>query len=657
MTGPRAEIAIGLALLIVAGTWGTVSWNRAFSAGVRPAFYQDYFEPAVMIACGHGFAAAVPEVPAVGRFLRRETDRITCDQIPAGTVFQRDRLFQKSWWYLMYAVGATWRVLGVSWSGMGPLFGSLFAATVVAAYAIFRLGMSRILALGCSAGLSLSPLHLMNLPRLRDYSKAPFTLVLVFLLGLLVTRRATRGIVLAVAAAYGIVLGAGYGFRTDFLANIPPFFLTLGGFLEGGVIRNLRLKLTAAALCLVTFVVIGWPIVSAVYRTGGCQWHVALLGFSARFSRPLGVEQPPYQLSRVYSDGFVATTVTSYAARTQPGVGPIEYCTSEYDVQTGRYLRELALRFPADMIVRAYASILRIVELAFTGRPVTPPGGNDHAENQAPGRPGASGPGFALVVVAAALALGANLRIGLFLLFFLLYFGGYPAIQFDARHHFHLEFITWWAAGFVLQTAIIQVRQYVKEPRWDPVWTQALKRAGYGLAGCALAMAIGLWAARAYQQASAGATFGAYLAAESDDVLLPREDPWTLIPIVRDVPRTDPETAELLRIDVNAWECGEQEALTFRYDPVLHSEFWRTVFLNDRQTLHEPTHILMPVYEGFRGIERAEASPGCISRIARVRNPGRFSLLLEAVLPPQWETRPLYQRLGAVGFPDPDGTP
>ncbi len=95
------------------------------------------------------------------------------------------------------------------------------------------------------------------------------------------------------------------------------------------------------------------------------------------------------------------------------------------------------------MIVRAYASVLRIVELPFVGavRPTMTTTGN-----RTPRR-AANGTGLALVVAAIAVATAANMRIGLFLLFFVLYFCGLPAIQFDARHFFHLEFVTWWAAG------------------------------------------------------------------------------------------------------------------------------------------------------------------------------------------------------------------
>src|SRR5260221_9485084 len=106
----------------------------------------------------------------------------------------------------MFAVGLSWRVLGVSWSGLGPLFGALLGLTIAAGYAIVRLGAGPLIAMLCACGLSVSGLHLFYLPQLRDYAKAPFTLLLVFLLGLLVKRPATWRGTLSIAAAYGAVL-------------------------------------------------------------------------------------------------------------------------------------------------------------------------------------------------------------------------------------------------------------------------------------------------------------------------------------------------------------------------------------------------------------------------------------------------------------------
>jgi hypothetical protein len=636
---------VGVLLLFVsAWVWGTFCWNRSYSAGVRPFFYQNYFEPAVMIACGKGFVVAQPQVPAMVPFLWRQSDRFSCDAIPADAKLGTEGLYQGAWRYLLFAVGISWRILGVSWSGMGPLFGLLFAATIVSAYGIFRLGMSAPFAALGAFALGVSSLHLAYLPILRDYAKAPLTLALVLLLGVLVKVRPTWKSVLTVAAAYGAVLGVGYGFRTDFLANIPLFLITVFGFLEGGIFHNIRLKTTAAVLCMSVFLLIGWPILSTVYRSGGCQWHVALLGFSRDFSSPLGLDQPPYELSREYSDNYVYATVTSYAARVQPGVGHIEYCAPAYDRVTGRYLRALATRFPADIIVRGYASVLRIVELPFTLKPEPHPEYDNIAfEDRQPEPLYGHGIGLALVIGAIGLVMSASPRIGTFLVFFLLYFGGYPALQFDPRHHFHLEFMTWWAAGFLLEAGL-------KSVRGSRVSASAAMRAALVLAGCALGLTMTLWVARGYQQRAARSLLEAYVAAPRDEISIdsPRR---TVHPVGRLPHVTDPETAELLEVDINGWRCSDHSMIAFRYNPETRRAFSR--IFPARRGLGQaenygPTHIFMPVYNDFQGIDLSGTSPGCVGGVYRVRNPEQLAVMLEAVLPPRWEHMALYQRLAST---------
>ena len=43
---------------------------------------------------------------------------------------------------------------------------------------------------------------------------------------------------------------------------------------------------------------------------------------------------------------------------------------------------------------------------------------------------------------------------------------------------------------------------------------------------------------------------------------------------------------------------------------------------------------------------------GCVDGVYRVRNPARFPMLLEVMLPPGWRHQPLYQRLGRAGADD-----
>lgn len=640
----RVDCAIVVLLFVSAAFWGTTHWKRSVAAG-QPFYYQQYFEPAVMIACGKGFVVAQPQVPAMSPFLARRVDRFSCDAIPPAAILGTDGLYQASWRYLMFAVGLSWRLLGVSWSGLGPLFGVLFGATIAAAYAILRLGAGPLLALLGASGLAVSGLHLHYLPQLRDYAKAPFTLALVFLLGLLATRPASWKGTLSIAAAYGAVLGLGYGFRSDFLVCIPPLFLTLLGFLDGGLFRNLGLKAAAAVLCGAMFLLVGWPVISSVYRSGGCQWHTAVLGFSRDFSEPLGIGAAPYDVSREYLDDYAYVTVTSYTARRHPGVGHIEYCQPQYDAATGAFLLDVARRFPADIVVRGYASVLAIVEAPFIwwGPPrLTPDGGERLPPNPGGGRR----LGLALVLAAIGLATAVNVRIGLFVSFLLLYFGGYPATQFDPRHYFHLEFITWWAAAFLAQSLIADagpLRAAITNARRSAARPVAVLAGGF-----AVLVAI-LWIARAYQQATVGPLLESYLSAPKDEIPLAEVLSGSGRSALRSSLHSDPETADFLEVDLNRWRCGDRPVVTFRYgaDYATRKAFSRS-FVLARDDSPAVTRIFMPVYDLFQGIDFSDASPGCIDGVYRLHDMNE-PMLLEVVLSPGWRRAPLYQQLITPG--------
>src|SRR5437764_4381798 len=181
MNGRRVqEAVIVLLLFVTAASWSTSYWKRSLQAGRQPSFYQLYYEPAVMMACGHGFVQADPPLQAITDFILLKRDALSCDDIPRGTRLNDRGLAQKkAWIYLLSTVAFAWRVLGISWSGLGPLFGVLFGGTIVAAYGIFRLGMGRRLATLCALALTVSSVHLQNLPHFRDYAKAPLTLTLI----------------------------------------------------------------------------------------------------------------------------------------------------------------------------------------------------------------------------------------------------------------------------------------------------------------------------------------------------------------------------------------------------------------------------------------------------------------------------------------------
>lgn len=633
------DLAIVLVLLVGSGAWATRFWNAWTANGGQPVFYQGYFEPAVMVACGKGFVVTQSVRPAaLDDFLRLKRDSITCADLPADLQVGRTGLYQGAWVYLQTTVGWAWWLLGISWSGMGPLFGMLFGVVIALAYGICRLGMGRPVAVVCALGLATSYIHLTNLPHLRDYAKAPFTLALVFILGVLVTRPVRRNLLLALAVAYGAVLGIGYGFRTDFLVNVPVFVLAVFAFVDGGLTRNLVLKASAAAVFFATFMLVSWPATSTVYQQGGCQWHVSLLGLQAPFDDALHVARAPYDFGYAYSDGYIAQTVNGYAARMDPSSATIPFCSHEYDVQSGRLLRAIVFAFPADLITRAYGSVLQVAELPFLSWASPMPGWATglYETREAVLRPRI---GWGVYLGAASLVLVSltSVRLGLFLLFFVAYFGGYPAIQFQERHHFHLEFITWWAAGFVVHQAIAKtwlLRQSL--PAFAPA-ARSVARAAAFSALTAAVIVVSLVIARQYQHGQVVALLGLYVEAPRT----PLEVPGGALPGIS--PR---EWPQLLEVDLDQARCGRNPSVTFRYAAgVLNSDLSRTVTIDRLTRVSGVTRIFQPVFENYQGLEVSDSREGCFAGAFHVRAPAPLPVLLGATLPPGWQSAPLYQRL------------
>jgi hypothetical protein len=643
------EAALVALLFASTAVWGTVYWNRSLQAGRQPEFYQSYFEPAVMMACGRGFVLAHPPVPAVADFLARKTDRLPCDAIPQSAGLSDYGVYQRIWLYLMLTVALTWKVLGVSWSGMGPLFGGLFGATIVSAYGVFRVGMGRVVSLLGAAALSVSAIHLQNLPHLRDYAKAPMTIALIGLLFAMVVKPPSWRRLLTVAGAYGLVLGVGYGFRTDFLALIPVFFVVLFAFVPGGWLRNLSAKCAAAVLCLAVFTASAWPVIATVRRGGGCQWHTVLLGLSDRpFNDSLMIAPGPYSFGHAYSDSLVYAMTTGFARRVQPDVGYINYCSPQYDAATGRYLATLAGTFPADVVTRTVASIEQVVQTPFRW-----------ADTPLPGfaawfyklrflllRP-LRGTGILFVGLALASLTAADLRLGLFGLFVVSYFGGYPMLQFDVRHYFHLEMLTWWAIGFVVQQVVIRARRDGIRGVWrtGPDQRPQLnwRRAAVTLMAVVAGAASVSWVVRSYQQRVVARLFHAYAEAPKEQVRLGPIVSGVFYPVsIEHPPDSYPYPVDVIEVEADAAACGPRAVATFRYREK-EIEFTHTVAI---AAGHEAgtTRVFEPVYARFEGVEFADAGPGCVTSVFRLSDPDRLPVLLSATLAAGWERDALYQR-------------
>jgi hypothetical protein len=638
-SGWRLDIVLACLVFLAAAFWGGARYARAMHSGPHPFFYQSYFEPAVMTACGKGFVVtqSLPLAPALRAFLLEQADRFSCSDLPADLLVGTTGLYQGPWRYLMTSVAMTWMVVGISWSRLAPLFGVLFGLTTALVFVLCRTVVGRTAAMVCAALLCVSPVQLANLPNLRDYAKAPFTLALIAILIALVLRPLGRRELLALSACYGVVLGIGYGFRTDLLIEIPPFLVVIALFLPGGILANLPLKAGAVALCAVCFVFAALPIIRSVTSGGGCQWHFVLLGLSDPFNAPLGVRGGSYGWGHLYRDEYVWATIANFAGRVRPDLGYIEYCSPSYDVASAEYLRRILLTFPADIVTRAYGSALHILELPF--------------DRLGPLR--VVGPASATLLV--MLASARSVRLALFAVFVLLYFGGHPAIQFLPRHFFVFEFMGWLALAILVeQSARALLRRAAGRPMLPPTLS-----AGRLLACSLLVIAIlnvPLLILRGYQQGRVSDLLTLYAAAPATEMSLTAgeggeyraavhhgDTPPDVMHKIAAMAAVGREQARLLRVTLDPANCKPFTTMTFRYDPVFPQlDFSYTVPVAAGSG--GPTTTFEPVFNGFTGIIVSDPSPRCAPR-ADVVQSDRLPLTLPAQLLPSWRSQAQYQTL------------
>jgi hypothetical protein len=651
---------LAVSAIVVFAMFAGVRYIAAFrSAGGAPFFYQEMFGPAVMHACGRGFVNPAPAaVPSLDAFLAVRSDTFDCAALPQSVASTALTQMQVGHRYLVLASGMCWRMLGVRWSALDWLTAGLFAITAVTLYLAFRLVVGTTLSAVLTVLAVFSPLHLDNLPHLRDYAKAPFFIIAATGLAWAMSPRRPRRI-FAVALTVGTLVGLGIGFRVDVMMYLPPVvFGLLASTPESST--PWRVRLVAAALCISACVVSAWPILR-VYSSGENLWHVALLGLMTPYDHQLGIQPSVYEFGDQYRDTYVNNVATSYWMRVHhtPGSDP-----RMYPAVTGEYYRRLFVTFPADFVTRAWAAVVkslnlpvdlnvaRIAPFAVTARwlsslyrfrwwvlswfdGVVP---------------------LLLLAVAIGLAMRRWLA-AIFLIGFVALSAGVTSLQFQPRHFFHLEMIDYWIFGAAAGGLSAVVSKWKMQ-------SSAAGSAGRALALRAFTFAIAIAAVvvlpiavlRAYQSRSVSALLTRYDSAATSPVDM-REGisngvAYLGIPPV--IPSLTAPSTRMLVTTFDASMCGESIDLTFRYipDPYGQRDFTRS-FHVDAHALAEDTKVFFPAYYSldavgrveFVGLEVPARQRACIRSVSRFSNADAFPLLLTTLLPADWRRVPLYERI------------
>ncbi len=640
-----------LAVLLMTAT-SVIGWQLLKSTW-QGAHSGRFYAPAVMFAAGNGLhGVSVEEIPRLRDFLDLKLSAISAKELPAEPRLIELDFNQGYVPYLLYAIGIAWRLFGISWQVIIIPIIFLFALNTLALYGLFRLGAGRALS---SVGVLLASAGtLPMLENLEDFPKSPFVLTSIFVLLYIVKRPPKTTHLLAFAALLGVVQGIGLGFRRDLAVCVPPTLLVLGLSELDASTMTLRKRAAAAILFCLCFVVPAFPVLNAFrqYHSDNVGTHVTLMGMATEEEDRMAVQRASYERIALRKDCFVSAAASSYATRAKSVSGEIP------PMGKSDLLREFVKTFPADMITRAYAAVLRILTSNVT-------------EGLLPDLRTVSLLSTALFFM--ALSWSAPRKTGIILLL-LMYFCGHTSIQFELRHVFHLGFLQFWfplclvnripTVGGEIDKLLSRRQESSIDADRSRIWRQRLQRTALFWMAAAVICFGPLYACRIYQYCRVEEMLSAFRSADLESVPF-KQRPLGAYVLFSPIARAACSSATYL--DERTSSRTEYWVAEFTREPE-SPHFWLRYEAkgdpNDFSApfLIDPTNIggtgtfrcFFPVYEDldparwscFVGVALPGPHRDQLKGLYRVRNLRDFPLLLNASVP---ENAPQFRHWQTVG--------
>ncbi len=347
------------------------------------------FYPSVFFAGGYGLGTASPDtIPGLKAFIQQETDSFDIANIPASVdVVPVSSPLELNHIYHLYAVGVFWRLFGVSIATLLLYMAFLYALSAGALYCLFRNGLSRLASLVGVLLVCSSPAMVFMSNNLRDFGKTPFVLLSLCIVIRLVLRPVSARKFLGLAVLVGVVLGISMGFRQDMIVFLPP---TAGIFLFFTQVETRyrwRVRFAALFLFLLPFMALARPVFRGAALEGNqasvhsffqgiteeCESRLnfggasydffvwtdsGLYGQANVYARRLGVNTPmdnPHTAEYLHAHG------APHAAFLQnPG---LQYTGPEYATFQRLLMRDVLWHFPADIVARAWQAAVSVYRM------------------------------------------------------------------------------------------------------------------------------------------------------------------------------------------------------------------------------------------------------------------------------------------------------
>lgn len=660
------SVLVGMAVLLDTDDLGRYSYGMADS----------WCGPSVMVAAGKGFVEPLypPDSP-MGRFLSQECPSITREEALQGVESGTLSGFSEMYFYMLYAIGLTWRLFGISWGTLSLLIVVFFCATSLVVFGVFRLVMNRYFSFVGTLCFMCSPLTLGEFPVFRDFVKAPFILGVTLLFIYLLKRPRAPKAYCAAAALMGLVTGVGVGFRFDVSLCVFPSVFVLAFCRLGSPGRNLRLRVGAIAMLLVVFRLAAWyPINADAPR--GSQYHI-IGGYGETCEKDMHLTRASYVRHAANDDFLNDAVVNHYGAHVMHVDKYLPYISPQAVAPGQKYIRDVMKTFPADMLMRGYGALLSILKDTAVNYP-SPPINFILGVNRLTAPLAAHLKAFAPYYLIAALLMVAvrDLRYAWMALLLVLFFGAYPNLQFHPRHYFHLTFFSLWFFGFVLEHLGCSLRRawrmrgrfLTKGTGRLPWRIPELRRVFVFAATAGAAILLPIFPARAYQTHVLGKMLDELATTDLEPIETAPEPydagygPETLFTVVHptdfsaqgDNPRLS--TEYLVAVFT---PCDEPCSVRILYevDP------WYTGFRRDR-SIAPPKHpapgntmFFFPVHEypqalstarggnRFKGLAITSHLAGHFIGLYRVKDIEKFPLILEMTVFPDRRDFTFYQTL------------
>lgn len=641
---PEALLALALVLLA-----GTVAYRE-----MAVKYHCQNCIPDLLYPCFKtlGFTPRpvdLEQIPEYRAFWAEKLTTIPCAAVSHLPIVELGIYFEAQR-YMHAAQSAVLLATGPRFEGIWLFLAGMYSVTALAAFGLFRLAMGRAVAAAMTVALIYTPFHIHNLITPADYAKAPFALLTLFCVGVIVKGSLTRRGLAGWALLAGISAGIGVGFKPDLMVTTvlaaASLVLFAAPLVDGGRWR----RLLAVSVFVVGVVAAGAPVLKIhLFSPVGSLLPVQVLGGMARGHDDTHAAPSPYNYGVDWDDSWVTFQINSYDQRIRGAERFANFLDPQLTKAATALVIALDTTFPADRLLRVLGAVIRVLGLVPFGL-------------------------LAAAIVLAAL-FARNIRWALFVVFVLLTFVGYVSLIFQSRHYFHLLVVPLWMVGFVIHHGgAAAVQWWRTRQAMATLVTPNLRGIG-ALAGGITVIVVVLMGTRAYQQSRVVRLIESYnqeqnfapVRAERRTVvnaptvihpLAPDGTQQWAVDLHSDLPVESPGALALvstyLVVDVECLKPIDTEITRAFESPA----YWRHVYPVGCSTGVRNWRLFLPVYESgprwrFSSIEWPAGGAVDVRSVRKIADPRTTPLMMVLVLPENWRELPFYHQLSWAALEKP----